>query len=229
MQVTGVFLYYARAVDGMMLPALSAITSEQASPTENTMKKCKQFLDFAASHDDAVLTYRASDMVLAIHSDASFLHERNSRSRVGGHHFLSSNADIPPNNGAVLNISQIIKAVLTSAAESEMGGLYINAKYAVPQRTLLIEMGHPQPPTPIQTNNSTAYGVVSNKIQPKATKAMDMRFHWLRDREAQKQFRIYWRPGSTNRGDYWTKHHPAKHHENVRPEFITAYTVVQAL
>ena len=104
MQVTGVFLYYARAVDGLMLPALSAIASEQAKPTENTMKKTKQFLDYAASHDDAVLTYRASDMVLAIHSDASYLNERNSRSLVGGHHCLSSNTDIPPNNGAVLNI-----------------------------------------------------------------------------------------------------------------------------
>eukprot|EP00804_Cyclotella_cryptica_P014938 CCRYP_000561-RA/>CCRYP_000561-RA protein AED:0.47 eAED:0.47 QI:0/-1/0/1/-1/0/1/0/59 len=41
-------------------------------------------------------------------------------------------------------------------------------------------MGHPQPPTPIQTDNSTALGVVNNTIQPKRTKAMDMRFHWLR-------------------------------------------------
>jgi hypothetical protein len=168
-------------------------------------------------------------MVLAIHSDASYLNERNSRSRVGGHHFLSSNTEIPPNNGAVLNISQIIKAVMSSAAESEMGGLYINAKQAVPQRNLLEEMGHPQPPTPIQTDNSTAYGVVTNKIQPKATKAMDMRFHWLRDREQQKQFRIYWRPGPDNHADFWTKHFATKHHENIRPEYITPAKVVVAL
>ncbi len=37
---------------------------------------------------------------------------------------------------------------------------------------------------------------------------MDMRFHWLRDREVnQKQFRFYWRPGTLMRADYWTKHH----------------------
>ena len=190
MQVTGVFLYYARAVDGLMLPALSAIATEQASPTETTMARTKQFLDYAATHPDAVLTYRASDMVLAIHSNASFLNEKRSRSRMGGHHFLSSNTPIPANNGAVLNLSNIIKAVMSSAAESELGGLFLNAKHAVPQRKLLEEMGHPQPPTPIQTDNSTAYGVVNHKIQPKATKSMDMRFHWLRDREAQKQFRI---------------------------------------
>ena len=56
-------------------------------------------------------------------------------------------------------------------------------------------MGHPQPPTPIQTDNSTAEGVINKKVQPKRTKAMDMRFHWLRDRETLKQFRFYWRPG----------------------------------
>ena len=52
-QVTGTFLYYARAVDATMLVALSAIASEQSSPTETTMKKTKQFLDYLASHPDA--------------------------------------------------------------------------------------------------------------------------------------------------------------------------------
>ena len=82
-------------------------------------------------------------------------------------------------------------------------------------------MGHPQPRTTIQTDNTTAEGVINNKIQPKRTKAMDMRFHWLRDREAQGQFRIHWRPGKTNLADYFTKHHPPAHHVNVRTEFLT--------
>ena len=74
-----------------------------------------------------------------------------------------------------------------------------------------------------------ADGVVNGKIQPKRTKAMDMRFHWLRDRECQKQFRIYWRPGKSNYTVYWTKHRLAKHHQNVRREFITPYIVVEML
>eukprot|EP00956_Cyclotella_meneghiniana_P018711 scaffold31391_cov75-Cyclotella_meneghiniana.AAC.6 len=98
---------------------------------------------------------------------------------------------------------------MLSAAEAETGGLYINARKAVKERNILEEMGHKQPPTPIQTDNSTAEGIVNNRVQPKHTKAMDMRFHWLRDRANQKQFRFYWRPGTTNRGDYYTKHHPA--------------------
>ena len=82
-------------------------------------------------------------------------------------------------------------------------------------------MGHPQPKTPIQTDNTTAEGVINNKIQPKRTKAMDMQFHWLRDRESQDQFKIYWRPGGKNLADYYTKHHPPAHHVNMRAEFLT--------
>ena len=83
-------------------------------------------------------------------------------------------------NGAILNISQIIKAVMSSAAEAELGALFINAKMAVSMQKTLEEMGHPQPQTPIQTDNSTAHALLTNKILPKALKAMDMRLHWLR-------------------------------------------------
>ena len=103
------------------------------------------------------------------------------------------------------------------------------AREAVYIRIILEEMGHKQQPTPLQTDNSMADGVVNSKITPKRTKAMDMRFHWLRDRECQEQFRIYWRPGKLNYADYWTKHHQAKHHQNVRREFITPYIVVEML
>ena len=96
---------------------------------------------------------------------------------------------------------------MSSAAEAELGALFLNAKEAVYLRQILTELGHPQPRTPIQTDNSTAESVINNKIQPKRTKAMDMRFHWLRDCEAQGQFRIYWRLGKTNLADYFTKHH----------------------
>ena len=113
-------------------------------------------------------------MVLAIHSDASYLTEPNARSRAGGHFFMSNNAPFPPNNGAVLNIAQIIKAVMTSAAEAEMGALYINAREAIPMRTALSEMGHKQPPTPVQTDNTTALGVISDNIRKKQSKAWDM-------------------------------------------------------
>jgi hypothetical protein len=223
-EVTGVFLFLARAVDSTMLTPLSALASEQAAPTEKMMQDCLQFLDYAASQDEAIVTYRASDMKLAIHSDASYLSEPKARSRAGGHMFMAGSEEIPINNGAVLNISQIIKAVMSSAAEAELGALFINAKTAVSIRQTLEEMGHPQPRTPIQTDNSTAHALLTNRILPKALKAMDMRFNWLRCRDAQGQFRFYWRPGTQNLADYWTKHHPASHHKSFRPQILTSPT-----
>ena len=79
---------------------------------------------------------------------------------------MGGNEELPLNNGAVLNISQIIKAVMSSVAEAELGGLFINAKTAVAMQKTLENMGHPQPPTPIQTDNSTAQGELTNKISP---------------------------------------------------------------
>ena len=227
-QVTGTFLYYARAVDPTMLVALSAIASAQSNPTVETMEKCKLFMDYASTHPDAIITYRASEMVLAAHSDASYLIEPKARSRAGGHFFMSNNTTFPPNNGAVLNIAQIIKNVMTSAAEAEMGALYINAREAVHMRITLEEMGHPQPPTPMQTDNTTALGVITNNIRKKQSKAWDMRMYWLRERQVQKQFRFYWRAGPTNNADYETKHHAPSHHQNVRPEILTPVEILQA-
>jgi len=182
------FLFYARGIDGGILPALSALASQQAQPMENTMKLCKLFLDYTASQEEAVLTYKASDMVLAVHSDASYLSKPKARSRAGGHMFMSANDNIPTNNGAILNISQIIRAVMSFAAEAELGALFINAKTAVSMRHTLEELGHPQPRTPIQMDYKTANDLLTNKIMPKALKAMDMRFHWLRCRDTQGQF-----------------------------------------
>jgi hypothetical protein len=200
-----------------------------AQPTTETMAQTNQLLDYIASQEEAVLTYSASEMILAVHSDASYLSEPKARSRAGGHFFLSNNSDIPPNNGAILNIAHIIKNVMSSATEAELAALYIMAREAVYIRIILEEMGHEQPPTPMQTDNSMAEGVINNKVQPKRTKAMDMRFHWLRDRECQQQFRFYWRPGRLNYADYWTKHHSAKHHANIRPEFLTPQKVLETI
>ena len=110
---------------------------------------------------------------------------------------------------------------MSSAFEAEIGAMYVNAREDVSARQSLNEMGHHQPQTPMQTDNTAAHSVVTKNVQPKLTKAMDMRFHWLRCRDAQYQFQYYWRPGSQNCADYWTKYFPELHHINMRPEFLT--------
>ena len=228
-QVCGKFLFLGRAVDSTLLCPISAIASQSAAPTTETLENTLKLLDYLGTQEEAVLSYHSSDMIAAVHSDASYQSEPGSRSRAGGHFFLSSDTPIPPNNGAVLNIAHIIKNVMSSATEAELAGLYIMAREAVYIRIILEELGHKQPPTPLQTDNAMTEAVINGKVQPKRTKAMDMRFHWLRDRECQQQFRIYWRPGKMNYADYWTKHHPEAHHRNIRKEFITPHIVIEML
>jgi hypothetical protein len=228
-KVCGKFLFYGRAVDSTVLTPISAIASQSANPTQETLAHTNQLLDYLATQEDAVLTYNRSEMIMAVHSDASYLCEPKAKSRAGGHFFMSTNAEIPPNNGAILNIAHIIKHVMTSATEAELAALFIMAREAVYMRIILEEMGHKQPATPIQTDNAMAEAVINAKITPKRSKAMDMRFHWLKDRECQQQFKFYWRPGKLNHADYWTKHHSAAHHVNVRKEFLTPYIVVEML
>ena len=81
--------------------------------------------------------------------------------------------------------------VMGSAAKAEIGAAYINGQEAVPIRTLLRELGHPQPATPIQVDNSTDDGFANNTIKQKRPKAIAMRFYWIRNRTSQGQFLIY--------------------------------------
>ena len=175
----GKFLYYSRAVDVTMLAALGSIAEQQANPTEQIMQKVKQFLDYAATHIDEIIAYHASDMVLAGHSDASYLSKTKSRIRACGHFFMSNNTYFLLSNVAVLTVAKIIKAVVSSASEAELGALSINCKEAIPTRQAMEEMGHKQPPTPMQIDNTTAHGVITNNIVSKRLKSMGMGLYWL--------------------------------------------------
>ncbi len=152
------------------------------------MAKVKQLLDYVAMQEEAIITFNASNMSLSAHSNAGYCNEKKARSRAGGHFILLNNNPVSPNNGAILTNATIIKNVMSSAAEAELGALYINSKEAVYLQQLLLKIGHPLPPTPIQTDNRTTEGVINNTIQPKHTKTMGMHFYWLCNRKARSQF-----------------------------------------
>jgi hypothetical protein len=105
-------------VDCTLLCPISAITLQSSKTTEDTMQHTLQLLNYLATQEDAVLSYHASNMVLAVHSDASYLSKPKAQSQVGGHFFLSSDTTVPPNNGAILNIAHIIKNIMSSATEA---------------------------------------------------------------------------------------------------------------
>jgi hypothetical protein len=189
-QVSSTFLYYARCVDSSMLPAFETLATQQAKPTKHRMKKIKQFLYYTSTNPDAVISYHACNMVLARHSNASYLSKSNAQSRAGGNLFMSSNVELPHNNSAVSTILQIIKAVMSLAAEAKVGTLFINCREAVPARHVLKFLGHTQPPTPMQMDNTTALAVVNQNVMKKI-KSMDMKYQWLRCRISQKQCQHY--------------------------------------
>ena len=106
--------------------------------------------------------------------------------------------------------------------KSRLSGLHIyhNAGISLSLRSFLEALNHPQPPTPIKTDNSTATGFVYDNIHQKRSKTWDMRYYWLRDRQTQQQFDIYWDRGTNNIADYYTKHHATVDHCAKRPRYI---------
>ena len=121
----------------------------------------------------------------------------------------------PTLNGIVYVVCKILRNIMASAAEAELGALFLNCQEAVPIQITLEEMWHPQHPTPVQVENSTSLGIETGTIKQRKSKTTNMRFYWIRDRINQYQFNIYWKPGSTNRGDYFKKHPPRAPHNST--------------
>jgi hypothetical protein len=121
-KVTGTILYYARAVDPIVLMTINDIATEQTKATEKTKAATNKILDYLVTHPDATIRYHASDMILHIHRDASYLSVSNARSCLGGLFFFG---DKPPQeetlNGSILNVAPVINYMVASAAESEVG------------------------------------------------------------------------------------------------------------
>ena len=226
--IVGASLYFGRIIDNTILVAVNDIGSQQAKPTEKTLSLTTWLLDYMATHPNPSITYKKSDMQYWISSDSSYLSASKARSRVGGHHFLGNipRFDLPlVNQRTFINApfyveASILKSVVGAASEAEVAAAYVNARHGITHRITLLELDHPQHQTPLEIDNTTAYGILTNTLIPKRSKAIDMRFFWLRDRENQKQFKLYWAKGINNLADYFTKHHPTEHHRNMRRVYL---------
>jgi hypothetical protein len=106
----GIHLVLPKSSRPTILMLLNDIVTEQTKATEKTQAATNQLLDYLATHPDAVIRYHASDMILHIHSDASYLSVSNPHCRLGGLLFFG---DKPPPeetpNGSNLNVVSIIK------------------------------------------------------------------------------------------------------------------------
>ena len=168
-KVCGKFLYNGRSVDSTQLHALNKLSIKATTAIEETQEALTQFLNYCASNPDTTIIYRASDMILSCDSDAAYLVAPKSWSRTGGYHYLG-NKDGMQFNGPVYVLTKIINAVMGSAVEAEVGGLYMNALKLSPMSTTLKELDYPQPPTPIQTDKSTADGFMNKTIKKNKVK-----------------------------------------------------------
>ena len=147
-----------------MLHALNNLATQTHSGTQKTMKTVKHFLNYCARNPDSATLYRASNMILNVNSNAAYLAAPKARSQIGGFYYMGNRNKQLINDPVAVN-AKMIKNVMSSASEAKIGALYMNAKLAVPMRTTLAELGHPQSPTPIQTNHSTANSIVNSTIR----------------------------------------------------------------
>ena len=168
-QIVGTLLYYSIAVDITMLIALGSIAATQSQGTKKTYNETLWLLNYAGTHPDATICYSASDMILHIYSDASYLSDPKYCSRTGGHYFLilrSRDLSKPPPspmppNGLLYTMSKIMRNVMGFATEDKIRATYPNSQESMPICTTLAEMDHPQPPTPTQADNSISKGLVN--------------------------------------------------------------------
>jgi hypothetical protein len=147
-QLMGTLLYYARAVDPTLIIPINVLASEQSKATTYTADKVIKVLNYCNTHPETKIRYHASDMILYINSDASYLSKRESKSRAGGFFYMGNSvfymgnsADTAKNltNRAILIISTVLKHVMSSAAEADIGSVFINAKEGTVLRTILEE------------------------------------------------------------------------------------------
>jgi hypothetical protein len=147
-QIMGTLLYYARAVDPTLIMPINVLASEKSKATAVTADKVIKLINYCNTHPETKIRYHASNMILHIHSDASYLSENEAKSRSGGFFYMGSSTDTYKKltNGAILIISKVLKHVMSLAAEAEIGAVFINSKEGAVLRTTLEKLGHPQPP-----------------------------------------------------------------------------------
>jgi hypothetical protein len=145
-QIVGSILYYACTVDMTVLMALSSIAVEQTKATEKTMERCIQLLDYLVSNSKAKVRFHASDMIMNIHLDAVYLSKTKARRRACGNFFMGwmpKNGEPIQLNGAFYVNTMILRFMVASAVEAELGALFHNCQDGIIFWQTLTNLGHP--------------------------------------------------------------------------------------
>ena len=159
-----------------MLHAINDIATQKANATTSTINAVQYLLHYTYSNPDAAVVYCASDMVLHTDSDAAYLIAPQAQSRTGGYHWIGSK-DHTRFNGPIHVLAKVIKSVMSSAMEAQIAVLFMNAQPTIEYQQILIDMGHPQPSTLMQTDSKSADGIIHGTMKQKWSKAIDIRFN----------------------------------------------------
>ena len=126
-------------------------------------------------------------------------------------------------NRAIIILSGIIKHVMSSVSEAEIGALYYVWKRVIPIWTNLEELGHSQDgPAQVITDYSNAHVITLDTMVSKASNYNDMHLRWLKFCGSQQLFSFLWARGSNNRSKYPRKHHAPQHHTHVRSRYVVS-------
>ena len=227
-RVVGKLLFFTRMVDPTIEVAVNCLGSIQAKATTRVNKDVERLLQYVAHHPEPCLVYRPSTMQLVIHSDGSHLSESKSRSRAAGVFYLgdppfngpSDRSRIHLMNAPIATVCSILPTVTQAASETEYATAYVNAQVGEAIRQTLHDFGFTQNPTPIIYDNIVAGKMANQSCKLRRSKAIAMRYHWLRDRVQMGHFIMVWRPGAINLADYLSKAHPVSHFRAMRPFFV---------
>jgi hypothetical protein len=106
------------------------------------------------------------------------------------------------------------------SGQGRRGALFMNYQEEMIFKATLKDLWHPQPRIPVHCNNVTAVVIANNTIKCQRSHAMEMKYFWTYEKDAQKVILFKWHPGMENLADYQSKHHPGGHHTAVRPYYL---------
>jgi len=208
-QVVGAVLYYSRAVGYSVITAICKVAREQSAPTKETVKKVKRILQYLYWHRNEAIKFTPQEMILQCHSDASYLSEPISKSRIAGIFWIGEDIILNPKykiDGVISVDTHVVKNICTSIAEAEYTACFNNCITALRYQSFLEDLGYPQiTPIKIYVDNDCSKGVANRTSKEKRLKHMNMRLHKVRELVDDKIVDVLWCSSKDNIADFGTK------------------------
>ena len=219
-EILGGALFLCISVRVDIATAINIVACRQSHPTQLVLAAAIRILRYLKEYPNRGLTFKASDMIIKCHSDASYGSEPGFRSRSGGlYYFGNKNDDMI--NAPFQVLAAVQKTISASVMEAEYIALFENGQNVIAACNTLLTMGYPQQTVTIFTDNACAVHMANDELKPRRTKALDMRYHWTRQQVRDGKLIIRWIQGADNLADFFTKALPV----HLHLAFMNLFTV----